>query len=250
MKITTLGTSHGDPTLTRFNTSTLLEAGDNCYLLDAGGPVSALLIRRGVDLNCLKAAFITHMHEDHYAGLSGIIKHQVKKAREGVQTVIYLPEEGAVEAIHNFVAAAHRPIPESKISYRVITPGCFYDDGVLKLTAISTQHFSNENRDFPSYAFLCEADGQKVLYTGDLRYDFSDFPAAACQTGMTCFCELTHYPLEKALPVLRQLPLVRLIFNHIGDHWHGEAAEKRFAEQTADLPYPAVIARDGDEFEI
>ncbi len=248
MKITTLGTSHGDPTLTRFNTSTLLETGANGYLFDAGGPTSALLIRRRFDLNRLKAIFITHMHEDHYAGLSGIIKHQVKKSAPEVTTTIYLPEAEAKEAIHNFVAAAHRPIPESKIVYDLITPGPFYDDGALRLTAVPTRHFGNENRDFPSYAFVVEAEGKKLLYTGDLRSDFNDFPEAACEPGMTCFCELTHYRLEDALPVFRRLPLVRLVFTHIGDYWQEKGAEERFRTMTAGLPYPASIADDGDEF--
>ena len=44
MRITTLGTSHGDPTATSFQSSILLETGGGFYLFDAGEPVSALLI--------------------------------------------------------------------------------------------------------------------------------------------------------------------------------------------------------------
>ena len=47
MKFVTLGTSHGDPTRERFNTSTLLDAEECGILFDAGAPVNALLIRRG-----------------------------------------------------------------------------------------------------------------------------------------------------------------------------------------------------------
>ncbi len=250
MKITTLGTGHGDPTPTRFNTSTLLETGGRYYLLDAGAPVTALLIRKQIDLNHLRAVFITHMHEDHYAGLSGVIKHQAKKAAGDAHTAIYLPEAGARFAIHNFAAAAHRPIPESKISYHTICRGAFYEDEIVRLTAIPTRHFSNENLDYPSYALVIEAENKKVLYTGDLRFDFADFPVAACVQGMTCFCELTHYDLASALPILRRLPLDKLIFTHIGDAWHGAAAEQRFTDIVSALPYPAVIAQDGDEFEL
>ena len=65
MKIITLGTSHGDPTVTRFNSSTLFQIGTADYLVDAGAPVNALLIRRNIPLSALRAVFITHQHEDH-----------------------------------------------------------------------------------------------------------------------------------------------------------------------------------------
>ena len=65
MKIITLGTSHGDPTVTRFNSSTLFRTGTADYLIDAGSPVNALMIRRNIPLSALRAVFITHQHEDH-----------------------------------------------------------------------------------------------------------------------------------------------------------------------------------------
>ena len=45
MRITTLGTSHGDPTYCRFNSSNLIEIAEASYLIDAGAPVDALLVR-------------------------------------------------------------------------------------------------------------------------------------------------------------------------------------------------------------
>ena len=67
-KIITLGTSHGDPTCCRFNSSTLFKIGEASYLIDAGAPANALMIRHGFKLHDLKAIFITHMHEDHVGG--------------------------------------------------------------------------------------------------------------------------------------------------------------------------------------
>ena len=63
MKVTLLGTSHGDPTYCRFNTSTLLEVENyGAVLIDAGTPVLAMLIRQQIPLEKLRAIFITHMH--------------------------------------------------------------------------------------------------------------------------------------------------------------------------------------------
>ena len=58
-----LGTSHGDPSLTRFCSSTLYSLGGTKILLDAGEPVSALLIRNGVRPADLDAVFLTHSGE-------------------------------------------------------------------------------------------------------------------------------------------------------------------------------------------
>ena len=68
MKITTLGTSHGDATYCRFNSSTLYESAGNLYLIDCGEPADALLIRANKETWKLKAIFITHMHVDHMKG--------------------------------------------------------------------------------------------------------------------------------------------------------------------------------------
>ncbi len=47
MRITTLGTSHGDHTYRRFNSSTLFETDGHSYLVDSGEPVNGLTIRPG-----------------------------------------------------------------------------------------------------------------------------------------------------------------------------------------------------------
>jgi hypothetical protein len=42
----------------------------------------------------------------------------------------------------------------------------------------------------------------------------------------------------------------KLVFTHIGDEWHGDAAEKLFTQMVSPLPYSAVMAHDGDEFAV
>lgn len=250
MKIITLGTGHGDPTRSRFNSSTLLEVGERKYLIDAGAPAAALLIRRGIRIESLHGIFITHMHEDHFGGLSGILKHLVKYPPP-FPVPVFLPEAAGETVFRQLLALSHRPLTEYAAVFRTIEAGKLFDDGVLRMEAIPTRHLENEGSGgFPSYAFLASSGNTRLVHTGDLKHDFSDFPTEACSGGTVCVCELTHYPWEKAEPVFRKLALKRLIFSHIGDFWQTEEGFAFWQKRIALLPYPATIAEDGDEFDL
>lgn len=244
MRIITLGTGHGDPNSTRFNSSTLLQCGEKNYLIDAGAPAAALLIRRGINISQLRGIFLTHLHEDHFGGLSGLIKHIVKYPPE--QAVpIYLPEEKE-QVFLDLIAASHRPVKPGTVVFRHTQEGLVYEDEVLTIEAVRTRHFDNEGADAPSfgYVFTEKSTGKRHIHTGDLKHDFSDFPVSVCTEGATCVCELTHYPWSAAEPILQKVPLKKIIFAHIWDSWTPEAVAE------FDLPYPAILAEDGDEFEL
>ena len=124
MRIITQGTSHGNHTYNRFNSSTLVEVEDVSYLIDAGAPANGLMIRANKELHKLQAVFITHMHEDHTGGLPGIIKTLLKKPRDDQHTVILLPEENAISPLESWLKAMHLKWPSSIVS--LITSMCFF----------------------------------------------------------------------------------------------------------------------------
>ena len=251
MLITTLGTSHGDHTYCRFNSSTLFEIGEHMYLVDAGAPVNGLMIRAEKSFDRLNAVFITHMHDDHVGGLPGLIKSLRKLPRDGHDIDVFLPEPGAVPALTAWLEAQHEPWPSPLVTVRVVHEGKIFDDGVLSVRAVGTQHLEPAESGIPvSFSYVLEAEEKRIVYTGDLSADFSDFPQIAQQERCElCLCEVTHYNPLDAFPVFARSPIQRLVLNHVHDPWHGEG-EKRLREILSGLPYPFDIAHDGDAFEV
>ncbi len=123
MLITTLGTSHGDHTYCRFNSSTLVEVAGRSYLVDAGAPVEALMIRAGKAFAELKAVFVTHMHGDHVFGLPGLIKALIKQGKPGQHTDVFLPEAEALPALESWLQAARLPWPAAFVTLKTTRPG-------------------------------------------------------------------------------------------------------------------------------
>ncbi len=249
MKITTLGTSHGDSTYCRFNTSTLYELNGALYLVDCGEPCEALMCRKGKDFSKLRAVFITHMHDDHAGGLTELVKTLIKYAKPGQHTTVYFPEEGAKEAFHGWTRALHMKDGEEYISYGVVKPGEVYRDENIAVSAYATDHIPSNPVKPCTFAFILDAEGKHILHTGDLWVDFHDFPKIAAEEEFdACLCEATHYKTETALPLFAASKIRRMIFMHIANRFHGETGELALLSLAAKLDFPVEVAHDGDEF--
>lgn len=248
-RVTTLGTSHGNHTYCRFNTATLVEIGDVSYLIDAGAPANALMVRAEKRVQALHGVFLTHMHEDHAGGLPGVIKALLKAPDPGQHTDVYLPEVDARPGLEAWLVAIRLRWPSPLVTLRTVRDGLFYEDGLITLEAARTKHLSDRYGP-ASFSYRMTVGGKRIVFTGDLSADFSDFPAfAGSEPCDLCVCEMTHFPPEAALPTLMHSPIGRLVFNHIHDPWHGPG-EARLRGIFADLPYDFHIAHDGDAFEV
>ncbi len=215
MKITFLGTSHGVPAADRFCSCAMLEVNGAVYFIDAGAPLIDLLLRRGVDLNAVRAIFTTHLHSDHTDGvlpLAGLFSWYFKTT----SIDIYLTEPHGIEAFTDVLKTCISSLDEARGRFKLMTPDTVYEDENIRLTPFPTQHLAGQNR--PAYSYLVEAEGKKALFSGDLSQFLSrgDFPSYALENDVDLMvCEMAHFGVEHVTPYLERCRAKTLLFNHV-----------------------------------
>lgn len=210
MKITFIGSSHGVPEPDRKCSGIMIEVNDHIYFVDMGTPAIDALRRRGKDIDAVKGIFITHMHGDHTNGLIQFVD-LITWYFKTPDPVICLPIMEAAQVIDNWLKVtlntAHK-----EIRYRKTEAGVVFDDGALKMTAIPTQHCPH------SFAYLAEAEGKAVLFTGDLKNPGVDFPVIAKEKEIDLLiCESAHFPATDYLPVLEESKVKKACITHYSD---------------------------------
>ncbi|MCQ2413485.1 MAG: MBL fold metallo-hydrolase [Clostridia bacterium] len=214
MKLTFLGTSHGVPEAHRRCSCTMLTFGEGAnqrtYFVDMGADASEDLVTRGIPLATTKAIFITHKHGDHTNGLIPFIDLANWFFKTSAFTV-YLPKPGISDTINHWLKLVGTDVRDD-IRYDLVKTGTFYDDGFLKVTAYPTLHCDD------SYAFLIEAEGKRLLFTGDLKHrdPAADFPVS---TGTDkpldiAVCECAHFDASLYEPIFKQMKLGLVVYNH------------------------------------
>ncbi|MBR3967249.1 MAG: ribonuclease Z [Clostridia bacterium] len=240
MKIIFYGSSHGYPEPGRKCSCSMIEIGDARYFIDMGTNAVEGMINRGLPLDSVKGIFITHMHSDHTGGLIPFLDVCSWKFKT-VNPKIYLP--GDTEKIRSTMAnwVALCGVPLRPFEFFEIKEGVIFDDGILRITAYKTKHTA------ASYAFLAEAEGKRVLFSGDLSHKgpADDFPMAVFESELDlAICEVAHFEATEYLPLFSgQKNLKRLCFNHYSERlmYSLYEAKNKLA------PLPVIRANDGME---
>lgn len=247
MKIKFLGTGHGVPAADRFCSCAMIEVNDAIYVIDAGAPLLDALLRAGKDPQKVKGIFITHAHADHIAGLYGYLS-TVNWFYQSASLCVFTPARREWELLSDLIEyVGDRPIDKNRISWDLVQNGLFYEDGNIRIWAEPTAHLKKVGR--PSYSFMVEAEGKKVIFSGDVSQwlEEADYPAAAMeQKTDAVICEFAHFTPEQIEGYMEKTKTKQFWFNHVGlskkfDHCE---AIKQLAERVS---YPVLTACDGDE---
>lgn len=238
MKITFLGSSHGVPEPNRRCACTMIEVSGRYYFIDMGVMAINDLMTRGIKVEDVKGVFVTHMHGDHTNGLIHFVD-LISWYFTKTDPVICLPKLESVKVIKDWLKVTGSG--ERELQYRETTPGAVYDDGFIKVTAIPTQHCEK------SYAYLVEAEGKSVLFTGDLRRPNVDFPAVIQERKLDLVvCEAAHFPATEYAPIFEGSDVEKILVTHYVP-WNIPNVQQ-LAEMLK--PIPVALTNDGLEYNL
>lgn len=179
MKVTLLGTGVPTPRPTSFSASTLVEAGSEKLLFDLGRGSTMQLYKLKIPLGAITV--ITHLHSDHLVGLpdmwlTGWLATPWA-SRKGPMK-LYGPK-GTVAMTENLTKAfaddiririddEHLDPVGITFAAKDIEAGTVYDSNGVKVTAIEVNHGEKIK---PSFGYVVEYGGHKVVLSGDTKYD-------------------------------------------------------------------------------
>jgi ribonuclease Z len=181
MTVTLLGTGTPTPRIGSFSASTLVEAGPERLIFDLGRGSSIRLFQKRIPLGSITAHFITHLHSDHIVGLpdmwlTGWLGTPYGSRKSPM--VIFGPK-GTVAMTENLAKAFSEDIririddenyPPEGVAFAAkdIEPGPVYERNGVKVTAIEVDHGEKIK---PSFGYVVEFDGKKVVLSGDTKPD-------------------------------------------------------------------------------
>jgi ribonuclease BN (tRNA processing enzyme) len=198
------------------------------------------------------AVFLTHLHFDHCGGLFLFVQGLWLEARRKSLSV-YLPGEGIAPIRRMFEAGCIfpdlLPFPFRLEPLRAGQPVMV--DGV-RVEAFPTTHLDGLRarfqaqypQAFEAFSLLFECDGVRMGHSGDIGA-VTDLDPLCRQPLDLLVCELAHVGIEEVCSYLRQRPVRRVVFVHLGRRlWEDvEGTSRELRRQLGDRPF--VVARDG-----
>jgi ribonuclease Z len=181
-KVTLLGTGTPIPVPDRFGPSTLVEAGDQKLLFDAGRGASIRLHQLGVPIGRIDALLLTHYHSDHTVGIPDLWLTGWLQSYFGTRTAplrVIGPEGAGILMSHLQQAYAldvsirieDEKLPPQGAAIDVSefnTDGIVYEKGGVRVIAFEVDHGAAIK---PAYGYRIEYAGRAVVLSGDTRFN-------------------------------------------------------------------------------
>lgn len=181
-KVTLLGTGSPIPSPDRFGPSTLVEAGDQKLLFDAGRGVLIRLRQINVSMGKINAVFITHYHSDHTSGLSDVwLTGWLPAPWASRNTPFRVIGPVGAKTLMSNLEKAHALDIKIRLEDEKLPPegiativeefdkgGVVFDKNGVKVIAFEVEHGHAIK---PSVGYRIEYKGRSVVISGDTRFD-------------------------------------------------------------------------------
>ena len=217
-KVTLLGTGVPTPRPDRFGPSTLIEAGDQKLLIDAGRGATIRLYQIGVPIGQIDALLLTHYHSDHTVGipdvwLTGWLQsHFARRTAPfrvigptGAKTLMSNLE--AAYALDRKIRIEDEKLPAEGVAIAIEefdSDGIVYERRGLRVIAFEVDHGAVIK---PAYGYRIEYDGRAAVISGDTRYNANVIKYGAG-------ADLLIHEVAIVRPELAQEPYIQRIMAH------------------------------------
>jgi ribonuclease Z len=181
-KVTLLGTGVPIPSPDRFGPATLVEAGDQKLLFDAGRGAAIRLYQLGVPLGRINALLLTHYHSDHTSGIPDVWLTGWLQSHFGTRSKPFrvIGPVGARNLMENLERAyaldikiriADEKLKPAGIGVEVdefVDEGPVYEANGVKVIAFEVDHGEMIK---PAFGYRIEYDGRAAVISGDTRFN-------------------------------------------------------------------------------
>lgn len=178
-RVTLLGTGAPPPVLDRFGPSTLVEAGKDKFIFDAGRGAMQRLHQLDIPFADITGILLTHHHSDHVVGfvdlwLTGWIGRPWGMRNKPLkvwgpagtkQMMEHLPKAFHVD----LRVRSHNYPPEgAQLDSDGVNEGMVYDRNGVRIFAFEVDHGGEE---LPSYGYRINYRGHSVVLSGDTTFN-------------------------------------------------------------------------------
>jgi ribonuclease Z len=178
-RVTLLGTGAPPPLLNRFGPSTLIEAGDQKFIFDAGRGAMQRLHQLGIPFAEITGLLLTHHHSDHVVGfvdlwLTGWIGRPWGSRKTPLhvwgpqgtnQMMEHLPLAFAVDLR---VRSRSYPMAGAKLESEEIEEGVVYSHNGMTISAFEVDHGGEE---LPAFGYRIDYRGRSAVLSGDTTFN-------------------------------------------------------------------------------
>jgi ribonuclease BN (tRNA processing enzyme) len=179
-RVVTLGTQGGPfPQAHRAQSSNLLLVNGTHYIIDAGDGVARRLAKGKFDVAAIGTIFLTHLHDDHTAGLGTLMSAAWDENRTSPINVYGPPRTNElVQAVIQFFTVSAeiriddggKTVPLRQVFFgHDVGTGVIFQDANIKVTAVENSHFDfhKERGKHKSYSYRFETPDRVIVFTGD-----------------------------------------------------------------------------------